>query len=191
LENKTSIDFQYFESRFEDLLNSLSADNSILVKHFGELNQDVISTLEGQVESSVIENGVPKSPLRKIFFIAVETLQNMHIHGHKNLDGNQRSFFILTKNSNQVNLFSANLIHNKSVPILEKQIDTINDFDDPAELKRYYMDHLETNQISEKGGAGLGFITIAMKSGNKLNVNFNKIDENYSMFLLNSKVNIE
>ena len=191
MENKASIDFTFFESRFEDLLKTLSIDNAILVKHFGELNQDIISTLEGHVESSVIENSVPKGPLRKIFFIAVETLQNMHIHGHKNLDGQQRSFFILTKNNNQVNLLSANLIHNKSVPILEKQIDTINDFDDPAELKKYYMDHLETNQISEKGGAGLGFITIAMKSGNKLKVNFNKIDESYSMFLLNSTINID
>ena len=53
------------------------------------------------------------------------------------------------------------------------------------------MDHLETNQISEKGGAGLGFITIAMKSGNKLKINFNKIDDNYSIFILNSTVNIE
>jgi hypothetical protein len=190
VENKASIDYTFFESRFEDLIKTLSAENTILVKHFGALNQDVISSIEGQVESSVIEKQVPKGPLRKIFFIAVETLQNMHIHGHKNIDGQQRSFFILTKNDSQVNLISANLIHNKSVPILEKQIDTINDFDDPAELKRYYMEHLETNQISEKGGAGLGFITIAMKSGNKLKINFNKIDENYSMFLMNSTVNI-
>jgi hypothetical protein len=191
VENKASIDYTFFESRFEDLLKTLSIDNAILVKHFGDLNQDVISSLEGQVESTIIENAIPKGPLRKIFFIAVETLQNMHIHGHKNAEGTQRNFFILTKNNSQVELISANLIHNKSVPILEKQIDTINDFDDPAELKRYYMDHLETNQISEKGGAGLGFITIAMKSGNKLKINFNKIDDNYSIFILNSTVNIE
>jgi len=77
------------------------------------------------------------------------------------------------------------------VPILEKQIETINDFEDPAALKQYYMEHLENNQLSEKGGAGLGFITIAMKSGNKLKVSFEKIDENYSLFLLNSTVNID
>jgi hypothetical protein len=88
-------------------------------------------------------------------------------------------------------MISANLISNKAVPILEKQIETINDFEDPATLKQYYMEHLENNQLSEKGGAGLGFITIAMKSGNKLKVSFEKIDENYSLFLLNSTVNID
>lgn len=191
MENNAAIDLQFFESRFEDLIKNLSASNNVLVQHFGELNQEIISSLEGKVESSIIEQAVSKGPLRKIFFIAVETLQNMLIHGHKNLNGEQRSFFILTKNNSSVGLYSANLISNKSVPILEKQIDTINDFEDSAALKAYYMEHLENNQISEKGGAGLGFITIAMKSGNKLKVEFSKIDDNYSMFLLNSTVNLE
>ncbi len=189
--NNAAIDLQFFESRFEDLIKNLSASNNVLVQFFGELNQEIISSLEGKVEGSIIEQSVSKGPLRKIFFIAVETLQNMLIHGHKNLNGEQRSFFILTKNNSSVELYSANLISNKSVPILEKQIDTINDFEDSATLKAYYMEHLENNQISEKGGAGLGFITIVMKSGNKLKVDFSKIDENYSMFLLNSTVNLE
>jgi len=191
LASTTNIDLEFFETRYNGLLKELSADHSVLVKHFGDLSQESISSLEGQVESSIIENAIAKGPLRKIFFISVETLQNMLIHGHKNLDGQQRSFFILTKDNVKVDMISANLISNKAVPILEKQIETINDFEDPAALKQYYMEHLENNQLSEKGGAGLGFITIAMKSGNKLKVSFDKIDENYSLFLLNSSVNID
>ncbi|MBK6832880.1 MAG: hypothetical protein IPG89_00850 [Bacteroidetes bacterium] len=187
----TNIDYEYFETRYNGLLKELSSDHTVLVKHFGDLAQESISSLEGQVESSIIESAIAKGPLRKIFFISVETLQNMLIHGHKNLDGQQRSFFILTKDNTKVDMISANLISNKAVPILEKQIETINDFEDPAALKQYYMEHLENNQLSEKGGAGLGFITIAMKSGNKLKVSFEKIDENYSLFLLNSTVNID
>lgn len=163
----------------------------MLVKHFGDLSQESIANLEGQVENSIIENAIAKGPLRKIFFISVETLQNMLIHGHKNLEGQQRSFFILSKNHVKVDMISANLISNDAVPTLKKQIEVINSFQDPAELKQYYMEHLENNQLSEKGGAGLGFITIAMKSGNKLKVEFDKIDDNYSLFLLNSSVNID
>jgi hypothetical protein len=191
LASTTNIDLEYFETRYNGLLKELSSDHTIIVKHFGDLAQESISSLEGQVESSIIESAIAKGPLRKIFFISVETLQNMLIHGHKNLDGQQRSFFILTKDNTKVDMISANLISNKAVPILEKQIETINDFEDPATLKQYYMEHLENNQLSEKGGAGLGFITIAMKSGNKLKVSFEKIDENYSLFLLNSTVNID
>lgn len=186
-----NIDLQFFEAKYNSLLKELSTDHTILVKHFGDLSQESISSLEGQVESSVIESAIAKGPLRKIFFISVETLQNMLIHGHKNAEGQQRSFFILSKNHTKVDMISANLISNKAVPILQKQIETINAFEDPAALKQYYMDHLENNQLSEKGGAGLGFITIAMKSGNKLKVSFDKIDDNYSLFLLTSAVNIE
>ncbi len=193
MSDTTNIDLTFFESKYNNLLQEISAntDCTVLVKHFGDLSQESISNLEGQVESSIIENAIAKGPLRKIFFISVETLQNMLIHGHKNQDGNQRSFFILAKNHVKVDMISANLISNSAVEGLQKQIEIINGFAEPAELKQYYMDHLENNQLSEKGGAGLGFITIAMKSGNKLKVAFEKIDDNYSLFLLNSAVNIE
>ena len=44
--------------------------------------------------------------------------------------------------------------------------------------------------MSEKGGAGLGFITIGMKSGNKLKVDFKKINDQFSLFTLTSSVNL-
>jgi len=83
VENKASIDYTFFESRFEDLLKTLSIDNAILVKHFGDLNQDVISSLEGQVESTIIENAIPKGPLRKIFFIALKPFKTCIYMGIK------------------------------------------------------------------------------------------------------------
>jgi len=107
LASTTNIDLEYFETRYNGLLKELSSDHSILVKHFGDLAQESISSLEGQVESSIIESAIAKGPLRKIFFISVETLQNMLIHGHKNLDGQQRSFFILTKDNAKVDMISA------------------------------------------------------------------------------------
>ena len=45
--------------------------------------------------------------------------------------------------------------------------------------------------MSDKGGAGLGFITIAMKSANKLKTKFEKINDNFSLFTLTSKINLD
>jgi hypothetical protein len=189
--NSNSIDQQFFQTTFDGLVSSHTGDRAVLVKYFGDLNQENISKLEGEVESKIIENSVAKGPLKKIFFISVETLQNMLIHGHKNTIGEQKNFFILSKNHTKIQIISANLINNAAVDGLTRQIETINSFEDPAALKQFYMEHLENNQLSEKGGAGLGFITIAMKSGNKLGVSFDKIDDNYSLFLLTSTVNLE
>ena len=42
--------------------------------------------------------------------------------------------------------------------------------------------------MSKKGGAGLGFIDIARKSGNKLEYHFEKINDDYYFFIINSQI---
>ena len=185
------IDYVFFEREFSTLKDNLDSGSKALVSFFDILNQENISKLESQIETCLLENSVGKSQLKKVFFISVETLQNMLIHGHKNSNGTQRNFFMILKKVDRIEIVSANLINNKSVLGLQSIIDKINSFDDPSALKQYYMDHLENNQISDKGGAGLGFITIAMKSGNKLAVEFKKIDEQFSMFKLISSINLD
>ncbi len=181
---------EFVQEQYEKLLEDTKQHESVLVTHIGELTQSVISTLENSVEEKISSLEIPKGPIKKIFFISVETLQNMLIHGHKNNVGEQHNFFILAKNGVKVNVISANLISNSAIPFLEKQIHTINSFDDEKALKAYYLEHLENNTMSDKGGAGLGFITIGMKSGNKLKTDFKKINDDYSLFTLTSTIGI-
>ncbi len=178
----------FFTEKFKTLLQAVPADESILVSFNGALSQEQVAKLETEVETKIVEAGVPKGPLKKIFFISVETLQNMLIHGNKDAEGKQHNFFILRKNGVKTHITSANLVQTKNINGLEAQMKTINEFEDAAALKQYYMGHLENNELSEKGGAGLGFITIAMKSGNKLAYEFDKINEDTSLFLLTSTV---
>ncbi|MBS1646173.1 MAG: SiaB family protein kinase [Bacteroidetes bacterium] len=181
----------FFAEKFNVLLSQVPANETVLVSFNGLLSQEQVSKLETQVESSIVEAGVAKAPLKKIFFISVETLQNMLIHGNKDVEGKQHNFFILRKNGVKTTITSANLIEAKNIVGVENQMKTINAFDEPAALKQYYMDHLEKNEISAKEGAGLGFITIAMKSGNKLSYEFDKINDGASLFLLTSTVSLE
>lgn len=185
-----NIEKTFVEKQYEQLLGEYQKSETVVVSHIGELSQSIISSLEEKVETKVTDLEVAKGPLKKIFFISVETLQNMLIHGHKNNQGEQHNFFILSKNGVKMNIISANLVSNNSISHLEKQIETINSFDDEKALKAYYLEHLENNTISEKGGAGLGFITIGMKSGNKLKFDFKKINDDYSLFTLTSSVNL-
>ena len=52
------------------------------------------------------------------------------------------------------------------------------------ELKQLHKEKMRETAISDKGGAGLGFIDIARKTGNPLEYHFEPIDENNSFFLL-------
>jgi len=42
-------------------------------------------------------------------------------------------------------------------------------------VKEFYMDTLGNGVANEKGGAGLGFITIALKSKTKMNYQFTQL----------------
>jgi hypothetical protein len=172
-------------------MDSLKDGNEVLLAYDGVLNVDTISRLESEVEGKVTALAIPKGPLKKIFFISVEALQNMLIHGGKDAEGQQHNYFILSKNHTKVEIITANLISNTIIDKLKGDVDRLNSFENPADLKNYYMEHLEKNEISDKGGAGLGFITIAMKSGNKLDYEFNKISDSHSLFRLKSTVNLE
>ena len=181
---------EFVKEQYEQMLAAHQQDETVLVSHYGELSQSVISNLEGSVEEKITSLDIAKGPIKKIFFISVETLQNMLLHGQKNNEGIQHNFFILVKNGVNLKVISSNLVANGSIASLEKQIDIINSFDDEKALKAYYLEHLENNTMSDKGGAGLGFITIGMKSGNKLKVDFKKINDQFSLFTLTSSVNI-
>ncbi len=181
----------FFDTHFQNEIERIKSNSNLILAYDGVLNPETITKIESEIEQAVASLSIPKSPLKKIFFICVEALQNMLIHGHKDGNGFQYNYFILYKTDNIVNIISANLVSTPAVAKLEKDIAVINEFPSQAALKAYYMEHLEKNEISEKGGAGLGFITIGIKSGNRLKTLFTPINKDYSLFHLHSCVNIE
>jgi hypothetical protein len=72
----------------------------------------------------------------------------------------------------------------------EGLIDTLNllNSKDKDGLKEMYKDIIKNSQISDKGGAGLGFVDMARKSGEKLEFLFAEMNEEYYFFCL--KVNV-
>jgi hypothetical protein len=191
LENQSQIEESFFKNHFLRTIDNLKGDREVLLAYDGVLNVDTISRLESEVENKVSALQISKGPLKKVFFISVEALQNMLIHGGKDEQGHQHNYFIVSKNHTKIEIITANLVSNDNINKLKNDVERLNSFADPAQLKSYYMEHLEKNEISDKGGAGLGFITIAMKSGNKLGYEFAKINDKTSLFFLKSTVSLE
>jgi hypothetical protein len=177
-------DAEFFDLHFSRNVDAVKKQGELILAYDGVLNPETISRLEAEIESNILSRGLPKMVIKKVFFICIESLQNMFIHGYKDDTGAKHNFFILYISGNTVKMIGANLIAGDAVEKLNRHINKINSFDDPADLKTYYLEHLENNELSDKGGAGLGFITIGMKSGNKLRTQFEKINDSRSMFLL-------
>jgi hypothetical protein len=184
-------DAEFFDQHFSKNVDAVNKTGELILAYDGVLNSETISKLETEIENKILQKSLPKIVIKKVFFICIESLQNMFIHGYKDETGAKHNFFILYITDKAVKMIGSNLINNLAIEKLTKHIDKINSFNDPADLKTYYLEHLENNELSEKGGAGLGFITIGMKSGNKLRTEFAKINDDRSMFLMEVTINID
>jgi len=183
------IENEFFRKKFEDLLEFFSKKSyEFILAYDGVINQNTISRLESEVEEKILQYNYSKSIIKKVFFITVELLQNLFIHGAEDHTHTKHNFIIIARNDQEIIILTANLIENKNVEKVKNIFDTINSFKSYEELKRYYMERLENNDMSDKGGAGLGFITIGLKTQPPLNYKFEKINDTFSYFELSAKL---
>jgi len=70
---------------------------------------------------------------------------------------------------------------------MKTMLENINQLD-PVGLKQLYKQQMREGRLSDKGGAGLGFIDIARKTGEKLIFSFLEIDDINSFFVLTSTI---
>lgn len=186
---KKYIENEFFKDKFDELLQFFSKKKyELVIAYDGVINQDTISKLESQIEEKILSYNYPKSIVKKVFFIAVELLQNLFIHGAEDHTRTKHNFIIIAKNDSEIIILTANLIENIHVSKIKNIFDTINGFKTYEELKKYYMERLENNDLSDKGGAGLGFITIGLKSQPPLEYKFEKINDTFSYFQLSVKL---
>ena len=135
----------------------------------------------------MLEANDKKGNVKRMFSILVEGLQNVRLHGEKDETNYQTSFLIIGQDQNEYLVTLANLILNSNRATIEERLRQINSYEE-AEVKQLYMDVLTNGIISNKGGAGLGFITMAMKSKNKLNYKIEEINDRISCFTLEVKI---
>jgi Family of unknown function (DUF6272) len=159
----------------------------IIVSHFGEFSQDLVNSITNSVEETMLSMGDKKGTVKKMFSILVEGLQNIRLHGVRDELENQSSFVIIAQDEKEYLVTFGNIILNDIWPYIEDKIKQINGYTE-EEVKALYMEVLTNGVISSKGGAGLGFITMAMKSKNKLHYRTEKINDDLSCFSVEVKI---
>jgi hypothetical protein len=118
----------------------------------------------------------------------VECLQNIVKHAEdlneKDEDGlKNNAIFMLGKQINEYIVTSGNPVRNNTVAKIQSKIEQINALDKDG-LKDLYKEIIKNTEISDKGGAGLGFVDMARKSGEKLGFSFEPINDEFSFFAL-------
>lgn len=169
--------------RYDDILeyHRLNDNAHEIISKFGEFSQDYVNQASSEIEERMLADGDRKVVVKRMFSIIVEGLQNVRLHGEKDKEGNQTSFFLLLRNDDQYFIYLGNLVVNRNVDKIKARINQVNEMD-KDQVKELYLSVLTNGVISSKGGAGLGFITMSMKSLNQLEGEFLQIDEEISHY---------
>lgn len=123
---------------------------------------------------------------KRLFMFVLENLQNITRHGSTERD-EVTSLVVYNKTADGYTVSTGNVLKKREIKGLRQNLEKINSLD-PESIREVYKAMLQDSSIGHKGGAGLGLIEMARKTGNKLDYDFLPIDESYSYFILSKTV---
>ncbi|HRW62326.1 MAG TPA: SiaB family protein kinase [Bacteroidales bacterium] len=172
----TKTTFWFFDRIHED---------NLCLLYNGRFSDEITNKLIELSEYNINNIDALSKMKKKASFLMAECFQNIIRHGESTDKQEEKVVnegFFLTKNWQGIYyITSGNLIDNKKIENLERQLQKVNSLD-KEELKVLYREVLENQEISDKGGAGLGLIEMARKSGQKLEYKFEDFNSQYSLF---------
>lgn len=171
-------------------LHKLMVERRLILVYEGEFTQEITKSVLAMAERNLDSVGEDSNIKRKVFNVMVECLQNICKHADE-LAAEDRSLntaiFMIGKEESDYTITSGNFMLTENVAYLEEKLNEINALDKDG-LKELYKSIIKNTSLSEKGGAGLGFVDMARKSGQKLEFSFTNEDGKHTFFSLKTKI---
>ncbi len=186
-ENVIDEDFTRFAHEFHNTMRQ----RDLMLAYDGEVTQQLTKAFASLAEQSLDKEEEDNMVKRKVFHVMVECLQNVCKHtdapetGTPLVPGN--GIFLVGRAENHYTITTGNIVARDKREGLNDMLEQINELDKDG-IKALYKKQLREARLSDKGGAGLGFIDIAKKTGQKIGFSFIDINDKTSFFLLKVKV---
>ncbi len=162
-------------------------DNNIMLTFKGEVSFDLVNSILKIIEDRLEKIEEDLKTKRKVYNILVECLQNLCNHlddsviEDEGIITGKTALLLIETDMAAYRLVTGNYIPNEKIEGLKSRLDEINSVS-KEELRELYKRILDNGQYGSKGNAGLGFIDIARKSGQKLQYSFQPVNDKFSFF---------
>lgn len=156
---------------------------TLILSHFGEFTHSKIDQLIKFIETSVLLAGSKRKVMKRICSVLIECLQNVTHHASRDADGSQQSFVTLHKTDEAYHISTGNLLSPEDATLVSHRLTELNKLDQ-NEVRKLYIETLCNENFSFKGGAGLGFLTIAKKTKSPVGFEVIEINESWSYLTL-------
>lgn len=170
-------------------LHTVMLQESLILVYEGEFTQEITKSVLAMAERNMDSIGEESSIKRKVFNVMVECLQNIckHADEFEGAESRNAAIFMIGKHDSEYIITSGNPIANDRIESLSDKLALINSLDKEG-LKALYKDIITRGDLSDKGGAGLGFVDMARKSGQKLEYAFHPVNDKISFFSLKTTI---
>jgi hypothetical protein len=155
----------------------------VLVSFSGELGDHITESLLVLCERAVSATGSPRKRTKRAGQVLIESLQNVARHGWVDDDGQTPFFMALEYTPLGFQLQTGNIVDFDMASELRHRLAKVNGMN-REELRKAYVERLCQGELSERGGAGLGLISMAKRSEGPLNYQFSEFGQGLFLFSL-------
>jgi hypothetical protein len=162
-------------------------DLNVILVYEGLFDQEIIKSFLNMTDKKLSGDGVEDMLRKKLFNVIMESLQNICKHQKVQEHDTPNALFLLGTDNEDYYIVTGNYISKDKIKVVQNKLDEINSLDKEG-LKELYKNLRLKSVISDVGGAGLGFVDIARKSGNKFEYHFAPVDDHISFFSLKTLI---
>ena len=177
-----------FVSKFHQTIRN----QNIMLVYEGEITQTITKAFSSMTEQNIDDEMDSSRTKKRVYHVMVECLQNVAKHADEETTGEPeipgRGIFMISNNEDKYMVTTGNIVANDKIEMIKGMLDKFNSLD-PDEIKAEYKRMIKASRLSEKAGAGLGFIDIVKKTGNNIEYYFDSINDKTSFFIQKSVIN--
>lgn len=167
-------------------LHDRMVKDRLLFVYRGDITEKNSLSLLTLLENEMKDDSFSFVARKRLFMFVLESLQNIIKHGdHDHHTG--MSLVTYSKTDDGYTITTGNIINASAVNDLKDRLETLSRLEH-SEIKNLYRQILTASNFSEKGGAGLGLIEMAIRTGNKLDFDFVPVDDDHYFFILSKSV---
>ncbi len=160
-----------------------NASGSVICSYLGQFNFDVVDRLLKDTKEDLKHPSYQRHLAKRTYNVLVECLENIQKHGANTPNIPDEGMVLVTTHNNEFNILVGNPVLIEEVNTLKERMDEVNLLD-KVQLKELYRKIIREGSISDRGGAGLGIVDIAMKSRSHLEYQFIEYNHNNHFFTL-------
>ena len=159
------------------------SQSGIFLDYRGPLDFEVINSLLKKLKKSSEFKDLNKITGKRVYFVVVECLENILKHAELELSENPatNSHITVRKINDKIIVDAGNPVSGDVKEDIVQRLEGINNSDEKT-LKSLYENKIRSELLNNERCAGLGFIQMALKSGNKIIYSFNPLTNGYLYF---------